>query len=95
MAESFAHDLRVHTCLESSSWEFCLGLKQAATEAEFLPDFFQSFLVQGLEIVGWVVLWTPIGIFLYDWWPHRQDVHVYERIRNMSVEITSESGLPG
>lgn len=67
----------------------CLGLQQAAEEATFLPDFLQVFLAAGFEILGWVVLWTPIAIFLYDWWPHRQDIGVYEHIANMDVEVVS------
>ena len=26
-------------------------------------------LTQGLLIVGWVAMWRPLEIFLYDWWP--------------------------
>ena len=26
-------------------------------------------LTQGLLIVGWVAMWRPLEMFLYDWWP--------------------------
>ena len=32
-----------------------------------LPDFIQ----QGLTIAGWVAMWRPMEIYLYDWWPLR------------------------
>ena len=35
------------------------------------PDAATSFVLrEGLVIVGWVALWRPAEIFLYDWLPH-------------------------
>jgi len=33
---------------------------------------------EGLTIIGWVAMWRPIEIFLYDWWPidHRRRVYL-------------------
>lgn len=33
------------------------------------PTRLASLLSQGLLIVGWVAMWRPLEIFLYDWWP--------------------------
>ena len=28
---------------------------------------------EGLLIVGWVAMWRPLEVFLYDWWPIRAE----------------------
>jgi hypothetical protein len=27
---------------------------------------------EGFLIGGWVAMWRPLEVFLYDWWPNRQ-----------------------
>lgn len=31
--------------------------------------FFQRAFEEGFLIIGWVALWRPVEILLYDWWP--------------------------
>lgn len=40
-----------------------------------------------LDIIGWVALWRPAEIFLYDWWPLREDLRLYERLARMPVTV--------
>ena len=42
---------------------------------------------EGLLIVGWVAMWRPLEVFLYDWWPIRADVRLFERLSTMPVRI--------
>jgi hypothetical protein len=46
---------------------------------------FVSILQESLLIGGWVAMWRPIEIFLYDWWPIRADARLFERLANMPV----------
>jgi len=46
---------------------------------------------ESLMIGGWVAMWRPLEIFLYDWWPLRRKRLDYERLRDMQVEVI----LPG
>lgn len=32
-------------------------------------SFWSLFLKEGLLLMGWVSMWKPINIFLYEWWP--------------------------
>lgn len=34
-----------------------------------LGDDLGPFFGKGFDIIGWVAMWRPIEIFLYDWWP--------------------------
>ena len=36
---------------------------------------------------GWVALWEPSEIFLYDWWPFRQDMRIYNKIADADIVI--------
>jgi hypothetical protein len=41
-----------------------------------------------LVIGGWVAMWRPLEIFLYDWWPIRDERQLYERLSVMPVRVT-------
>jgi hypothetical protein len=42
---------------------------------------------ESLVIGGWVALWRPIEIFLYDWWPIRDEARLYDRLGEMEVSL--------
>ena len=42
---------------------------------------------EGLLICGWVAMWRPIQIFLYDWWPILGERRLYDRLARMPVLI--------
>ncbi len=56
-----------------------------------------AILVQeSLIIVGWVALWHPMGIFLYDWWPIRAEAKLLDRLGEMDVQVLDAgSPVPG
>jgi len=52
---------------------------------------------ESLLIGGWVAMWRPLEIFLYDWWPIRNDRRLYGRLSRMPVRIVcpGEHPAPG
>jgi len=44
-------------------------------------------LGESLLIAGWVAMWRPMQIFLYDWWPLRRRGRVHEKLSHMPVEV--------
>lgn len=50
---------------------------------------FAGLLREGVLIGGWVAMWRPLEIFLYDWWPIRRDAHLYDRLGAMPVRIAN------
>ena len=44
-------------------------------------------LRESLVIGGWVALWRPLEIFLYDWWPLRADRRLFQRLSAAEIEI--------
>ena len=47
---------------------------------------------ESLTIAGWVAMWRPIGIFLYDWWPVLRKGRLYEKMSRMRVEVRRRDG---
>jgi hypothetical protein len=48
-------------------------------------------LRESLLIGGWVAMWRPLEIFLYDWWPIRGEARLFDRLSAMSVRIVYTS----
>jgi hypothetical protein len=48
---------------------------------------FGELLREGLLIGGWVAMWRPMEVFLYDWWPIRAEARLYDRLGGMPVRI--------
>jgi hypothetical protein len=42
---------------------------------------------ESLTIGGWVSMWRPLEIFLYDWWPIRNEARLSDRLVAMPVRI--------
>jgi hypothetical protein len=51
------------------------------------PRRFGGVLREGLLIGGWVAMWRPMEIFLYDWWPIRAEARLFDRLGAMPVRI--------
>lgn len=49
---------------------------------------FYDIVAESLVIGGWVAMWRPMEIFLYDWWPLRAERRVYERLAASGVIVT-------
>ena len=46
-----------------------------------------TILQESLLIGGWVAMWRPIEVFLYDWWPIRAEARLHDRLALMPVRI--------
>ena len=46
-----------------------------------------EIIKESLLIGGWVAMWRPLEVFLYDWWPIRQEAQLYDRLSAMPVRI--------
>jgi hypothetical protein len=47
-----------------------------------------ALLRESMVIGGWVALWRPLEIFLYDWWPILAERKLYDRLSVMPVRTT-------
>jgi hypothetical protein len=44
-----------------------------------------TLIQDSLVIGGWVALWRPLEIFLYDWWPIRAEARLFDRLGEIDV----------
>ncbi len=50
-----------------------------------------AIMSEGLLILGWVAMWKPVEIFLYDWWPELAQRRLFERVAHMIMETRGVS----
>jgi hypothetical protein len=49
---------------------------------------FAMLFREGLIIVGWVAMWRPLEIFLYDWWPIVGERRLHDRLSRINVRVS-------
>jgi len=51
-----------------------------------------KIMKEGLTIGGWVAMWRPLQIYLYDWWPLLEERGVLQRLSRMRVQLVHPVG---
>ena len=64
---------------------FCISMSELISwlANKTLVDIFK----EGLLILGWVAMWRPLEIFLYDWWPIYYNQKIFDKLSQISIEI--------
>ena len=65
----------------------CLLGSRLIGAQELLPGFIGRYLDEGLVIGGWVALWYPLDVLLYQRWPLARERRLYESLRDMEIEF--------
>ena len=54
----------------------------------FMPDNrIVLFIRESFIIFGWVALWRPLDLLLYDWYPVKTDINLYYRLEHSNVQV--------
>ncbi len=53
----------------------------------FASNTFLKLLKESLLIGGWVAMWRPLQIFLYEWWPIVRRRRIYRNLGHASVQV--------
>ena len=95
----FAHraeltELEFHALLKQGRTSLLIGLSCLAVclviSNTLLPadsTTWAGFLRESMTIAGWVAMWRPMQIYLYDWWPLRRRERIYAKLSQMPVEV--------
>ncbi|WP_411358297.1 hypothetical protein [Pseudidiomarina salilacus] len=94
-----AQRLKLRQLFRNGRWSLLIGvcflvachLLSSYLELQFAADSLLGVLAHGLVIAGWVAMWRPIQIFLYDWWPLQRKRKLYLRLAAASVTIEMNS----
>jgi hypothetical protein len=63
----------------------CLLLSQALLGHQ--GGTWAAIVRESLTIAGWVAMWRPMQIYLYDWWPLRRRGRIFEKLGHMPIEV--------
>jgi len=53
----------------------------------FANNTLLKFFKESLLIGGWVAMWRPMQIFLYDWWPFVRRGKIYRNLGKATVQV--------
>lgn len=60
--------------------------------ANYFPDSLPAQLVaKALEVAGWVAMWEPVTVHLYQLWPIIKQRRIYEKIGGMDIDILPQA----
>lgn len=62
----------------------CTALWLLVFTGDSLAD---KLLHEGALIMGWVAMWKPLEILLYDWWPVLRDARLHRRLAELPVDV--------
>jgi hypothetical protein len=69
---------------------FCCMLLREVTFS-FRGGAFTEIVGEGMLIIGWVAMWRPLEIFLYEWVPIRRRCIILAKLATMPVIIQTRS----
>jgi len=67
----------------------CLGLSKALLGHE--ADTWAAIARESLTIAGWVAMWRPMEIYLYDWWSLRRRARIYTQLSHSPLEVVQKA----
>jgi hypothetical protein len=90
-----AYRRRLRELLRVGRTSLVIGLVALASGialGDFLADLMKGSRIgeivrESFTIGGWVSMWRPLEIFLYDWWPIRAEARLSDRLAAMPVRI--------
>jgi hypothetical protein len=72
-----------------------LGISEFLGE-RMVPGAISMVLQEGLVIGGWVAMWRPLEIFLYDWWPIAGLRRTFALLSRLPIQVNrGRAGRPG
>jgi hypothetical protein len=95
-AESAQRRLRAHlkeawraTLLGLAFMALCMLVRNLLAPIEHLLAHTAG---EGLLVIGWVALWRPLEMFLYDWWPLHRQARLMQRLTGLPISLRPRSG---
>jgi hypothetical protein len=77
-------DGRISLVIGLSFLAVCVGIRQVLLAT---GTTLGAVLAEGFLICGWVAMWRPLDILLYEWWPIYRRCRTYAKLGAITVEI--------
>jgi hypothetical protein len=69
----------------------CMFGARLAENPQFVPAIVGRYLTEGFVIAGWVALWHPLDLLLYQRWPLRRDRRHLQQLQAAELEFSTPS----
>lgn len=79
------HDGRIALLIGLGFLFCCVLLRELANS--FGNDIASDVFGEGMLIIGWVAMWRPLEIFLYEWVPIRRRCRILAKLAEMPVVV--------
>jgi hypothetical protein len=89
LAELFRQG-RLYLIVGLSIFAACHLLAELMRNA-FPDNTFAKGVEQGLIIIAWVANWKPFELLIYDWWPLRRRISLYQRLAGADIEVRASA----
>ena len=66
----------------------CMLLRELTFSFE--PGAVSDIVGEGMLIIGWVAMWRPLEIFLYEWVPIRRRCRILAKLVKMPVDVEAK-----
>ena len=70
----------------------CIGVAQSLKVP--VPPGSIGILREGIVIFGWVSIWKPIELMLFDWYPLFEKLRFYKKLLKTDIEIRFTANPP-
>lgn len=66
-----------------------LALVFSVTEIAFMfsENKLVTYIRESFIILGWVALWRPLELLLYEWYPIKTNINLYYRLEHSNVQV--------
>lgn len=62
-----------------------------AVSLYFVNSIMAQFAAKALEVAGWVAMWEPVTVHLYQLWPIVKQKRIYEKIAGLDIVVLPQS----
>jgi hypothetical protein len=83
--KSFIKRAQVFFAIGVSILAVCLAVAQNIPKLE--PPGVFGILREGVVIFGWVSIWKPLEVILYDWYPLYEKLRFYRKLLASEIQI--------
>lgn len=70
----------------------CISLRQLVFTVD--RGTLAQIVAEGLLISGWVAMWRPLSLLLYEWWPIQRSRAVFAKLKAVPVEVRPLAEAP-
>lgn len=65
----------------------CLALSASLSSVAWRTEWFGRFAIEGVIIVGWIALWHPVDMLLFEPWPLNSELRALRRLTAARVRL--------